>query len=378
MVCVFSNLIGVTRKIAGRQEMRLRRLVLSILVITSVVLLQSGSGSQAFGADEPAAGGAKPEEAPAAGAGTAKIVFEKTIQDFGRIAPGAKNVCEFKFCNKGDGVLKITNVSKTCGCTPFTLEKKNYAPGECGTLKVKYNADKGHGSRARKLYVYSNDPANKKVQLTIKAVIVQKVEYEPTKLKYTLKGEKAGVAELTVRSIDNKPFSIKGFTSTGNQIIAEYDASQEATEIAVRTKINPDKADRNVNGRIEVRLTHPECPKVTVPYSILPRFQITPPSINVLNAKPAQATEKEVWILNNYDEDFEVESTSAKSGLIKVVSQEKVGKRYKLILEITPPPTKSRARIFTDTLYVRLKDGGKLEVPCRGFYARKGARTSRR
>ncbi len=360
--------------------MKSGRLVLSIACLVGFTLLQFATGSQTLAAEKsrarpkaskPAVVSPATGEAPKVSEKQAKIVFEKSTHDFGRVAPSSKILCEFKFCNKGDSVLKITNISKTCGCTPFTLEKKQYAPGECGTLKVKYNADSGHGSRTRKLYVYSNDPKNAKVQLTIKALIVLKVEYEPKRVNFKLKGENANTALLKIHSIDGKPFAIKGLTSTNDAVSAEYDASKKGTDIALKLGINPDKIGKNVNGRIQIKLTHPECPKITVPYSVLPRFKITPPSINVLNARPGKTSKKEVWILNNYDEDFELDSTSAKNGLVKVVAQEKLGKRYKLVLEITPPPTKSRARIFTDTFYVNLKNGNKLQIPCRGFYARK-------
>jgi len=360
--------------------MKSGRFVLIIAGLVSFTLLQLAAGSQTLAAEKsrPRPKASKPAVISPPATGTAKvgkakpkIVFENTTHDFGRVPPSSKNLCEFKFCNKGDAVLKISNVSKTCGCTVFTLEKKQYAPGECGTLKVKYSADSGHGSRTRKLYVYSNDPAKVKVQLTIKALIVLKVEYDPKRVNFKLKGENAGSAQLKIRSIDGKPFAIKGLTSTNNAVSAEYDASKKDTDFALQLRINPDKMGKNINGRIEIKLTHPECPKLTVPYSVLPRYQITPPSINVLNAKPGKATKKDLWILNNYDEDFELGSTSAKNGLIKVVTQEKVGKRYRLVLNITPPSTKSRARIFTDTFFVNLKDGTKLQIPCRGFYARK-------
>jgi hypothetical protein len=95
-----------------------------------------------------------------------------------------------------------------------------------------------------------------------------------------------------------------------------------------------------------------------------------PPSINVLNAEPNVPVKKELWLLNNYDEDFEVDSTSVKNGHLKVADIEKVGKRYKLTVEILPPETNSRARIINDNLDVKLKDGTVMDVQCRLFYKR--------
>ena len=78
-----------------------------------------------------------------------------------------------------------------------------------------YNADKGSGVRTRHLYVMSNDPVNPRIELTIKATIVQKIAYEPEKLEYTLRGE---TMNLTVRSVDDQNFAITAFGSTGNAV----------------------------------------------------------------------------------------------------------------------------------------------------------------
>ena len=75
--------------------------------------------------------------------------------------------------------------------------------------------------------------------------------------------------------------------------------------------------------------------------------------------------------MNNYGDDFEIESASSEKGIIKILSQEKIDSRYKFELEITPPETKDLRKIFTDELTVKVKDGEKLRVNCRGFYSRK-------
>jgi hypothetical protein len=88
-----------------------------------------------------------------------------------------------------------------------------------------------------------------------------------------------------------------------------------------------------------------------------------------LNAQPQKSLTREIWVLNNYGEDFEVESTSSKEGIIKVLCQEKVGNRYKFELEIIPPRLAEGKRVFTDVFYVKIKGHKTLELNCRGFYS---------
>jgi len=71
-----------------------------------------------------------------------KISFEKTVCDLGKVGQGTKNTCEFKFTNTGQALLKIGNISRTCGCTVFELDRKEYAPGQKGTIRVSYIAGK--------------------------------------------------------------------------------------------------------------------------------------------------------------------------------------------------------------------------------------------
>ncbi|MHC4633206.1 MAG: DUF1573 domain-containing protein [Planctomycetota bacterium] len=59
-----------------------------------------------------------------------KISFEKTVCDLGDVGQGGKNTCEFRFTNTGRGLLKIGKINRTCGCTVFQLDKKEYAPNE--------------------------------------------------------------------------------------------------------------------------------------------------------------------------------------------------------------------------------------------------------
>jgi len=71
-----------------------------------------------------------------------RISFEKTVFDLGEVGQGTKNSCEFRFTNTGRGLLKIGKISRTCGCTVFKLDKKEYAAGETGTIKVSYTLGK--------------------------------------------------------------------------------------------------------------------------------------------------------------------------------------------------------------------------------------------
>ena len=129
-------------------------------------------------------------------------------------------------------------------------------------------------------------------------------------------------------------------------------------------------------GQINITLTHPKNRTITIPFNTLPDFEFTPPAIIILDAEPQKPIKKEVWVLSNYGDDFEVESASSKNGIINVLKQEKIGNRYKFEIEIIPPAIKDNAKFFKDTFSVNIKGGKKLTVNCRGIYSRKTAEPS--
>jgi hypothetical protein len=303
-----------------------------------------------------------------------QITFEKLVHNFGSIGAGTKNTCEFNFTNTGDKLLKITKVSKTCGCTPYTLDKKEYAPGESGVLKVSYKAGSRPGSTEKHIYVSSNDKTNPKIKLTIKADITLKIDYEPQRLSLLLRDENAACPQITIKSTDGQPFAIKSFKSTSNLITADYNESEEKTNFVLQPKVDMGKLRRIDHGHINITLTHPKINEITIPFTVLQKFRISPPRLILLKAEPQKPLTRQVWVLSNYNEDFEVESVSTKNDIIKVLSKEKVGNRYKFELEITPPPPNANQKTFKDILSINIKGGRKLKLPCNGFYQQTSAK----
>ena len=299
-----------------------------------------------------------------------KIEFEKVVHDFGNVGPRTNNLCEFRFTNVGNSTLKIGEIVNTCGCTPFVLEKKEYAPGENGTLKVNYLSETQRGQTTKNLEIYSNDRAQPKVILAVKANIMMKVDYEPKTLNLLLKKENADCPQITITSIDNQPFSINSFKSTANCITADFNPSEKATKFVLQPKVDMAKLEKTLNGRIEIGINHPECKTISVGMNTLPQFKISPRAIIVRGSASRQPIVKKLSILNNYEEDFELESVWSTKGMVKVLSNSIVNNGYELELEITPPASGSRRRPLTEKFFVKTKEGPQIEVPCNVYYTK--------
>jgi len=140
--------------------------------------------------------------------------------------------------------------------------------------------------------------------------------------------------------------------------------------------VDPKLLQKYPAGTLLLTLTHPECEEVRIGYHILPEFEFRPPSILLFNVEPNRPVRREVWLVNNYGEDFEITSCTSAVHLVEVVEQERVPAEdqksfcYHLRLAFKPPPVSGDQNVFGDTLILRVAGGRTLQLPCRLFYSR--------
>ena len=344
---------------------------LVLLFVGCVLLLQLGCQEQNMPAEKSEAGLVTSEEEAEAAIqsdeGAPIITFENIIDDFGQVGvTSSKKVAEFKFTNTGEGLLKIKEIERCCGVVT-KVDKTEYAPGESGVVKAEFQAFQKAGLYMKNIYVNSNDKTKPRLALTIKAMVVSKVSYSPKRLRLFLEEDNAGCPKIVINSLDDQPFSITKFSSTGESITADIDSSVEATKFVLSPVVDIEKLNNNPKGRIDISLTHPEENTAQITFDMLPKFSTSPPLIIAFNATPEKAIVRKISVLNNYGGAFEIESGSSPNNTINVLSQEKIRDGYQLLVEMTPPASEGKT-FFADVLVVKIKGGDELQVVCRVFY----------
>jgi len=304
---------------------------------------------------------------------TAPIIqVANPVHDFGNIGPSSKNSCEFEFKNIGDGTLVIKKIHSTCSCSVGKLEKKEYLPGESGTITASYRASSVEGDVKKHLFIESNDPKNPRLELTLKANIELKVAATPKNLNLLLNEENAGVKPITLKSKDGKEFSIQNFSASNKALTAEFDPAVKATEFTLTPQANVEKLKTTSSGNIRISLDHPECKSLSIRFTAKPLFEVSRPRIIIQNAEPEKPIVKEVWVKSNYGQDFEIESITSEKNYMKVLNQQKQTNSVKLQIQVTPPPrTGESKRYITDKLNIKIKGADTLTISCSGWYALK-------
>lgn len=141
-----------------------------------------------------------------------RMFFNKKEHDFGVLKPGEIVNHEFTFTNTGGGDLLLHKTKASCGCTASEPAKKLLKPGESSSIKVTFNSTGKHdGDQSQSVTIYTNDPTEPTVYITIKAKVDSKKEVAPNLLeapKTILTGaqpaQKADKAATTVAPVTGK------------------------------------------------------------------------------------------------------------------------------------------------------------------------------
>lgn len=296
----------------------------------------------------------------------ATIEVSNPVKDLGDVKPHEVFDFTYDFKNTGDAELVISHVQATCGCTVPELTDKNYAPGESGSVKVRYTASQREGSVTKHLYIHSNDPKMPRYELQIISNTVLKVEALPKEMELSLADENCGYTPVVVTSKDEQPFRITSVTSIGDAIKFDFDSKTLATSHTVNAQLSRELIEKNLTGLITINTSHPDCSVVSVSYRAQPLFSASPARIIIQDAKPGDKDSREVWVRSNYGKDVTVSEGTSKNGTMTWSLLESKGDMAKLKVEVTVPKD-GTSRYFSDELTL-IVNGSELPVKCSGWF----------
>jgi hypothetical protein len=85
-----------------------------------------------------------------------KVQIIDTVYNFGQVKEGELVEYSYRFKNIGDKPLVISSAKASCGCTVPEKPEKPIAPGEIGTIKVKFDSKGRPGQAQKSITVISN------------------------------------------------------------------------------------------------------------------------------------------------------------------------------------------------------------------------------
>jgi hypothetical protein len=114
-----------------------------------------------------------------ASAAHSELVFEQSELELHPAVGDATAVGHFKYQNKGDKTIAIKSVTTSCGCTAASA-KQTAEPGEKGEVTATFTMGDRIGTQQKGITVVTDDAVNPTTTLTLKVVIPQVLELQPT------------------------------------------------------------------------------------------------------------------------------------------------------------------------------------------------------
>ena len=143
----------------------------------------------------------------------AELKWEQTTIELHPTPADKQAVGHFKYQNSGKTPVHFKSVHASCGCTTAQTQKDEVPPGEKGEITATFNIGDRTGTQIKTVTVETDEAANQKTVLTLKTVIPQQLEINPT-FVFWKQGDKPDPKTITVKV--GKEFTVKHIKVTSS------------------------------------------------------------------------------------------------------------------------------------------------------------------
>lgn len=298
-----------------------------------------------------------------------KLVIQQKLFDFGTVEEGTTVSHAFEISNQGDEDLNIQRVLTSCGCVTSTKEAEFVAPGQSTQVKVDFATAGYSGSKLKSLRVFTNDPLNKVVLLSLKGNIETQMLVEPEYLVFN----NISLSELSKVSkkveVSLKPgsnFNLGDVTTSGRLKILSIsgDAKKKIIEVGL--------SDNLPVGEIRERILVPFSESdngISIPVLIrvANNIKITPPLISFGLLSGKESVFRNVVLENFSDKPIKLLSSKTSDPLLQVrVKELMAGRKFKVETSLAPSFSGER---FTGQILLEFDhpDYANVVVNCHGI-----------
>jgi uncharacterized protein DUF1573 len=173
----------------------------------------------------------------------AELKFDKNEIELHPKPDDKQAVGHFTYQNTGKQPVHFKSVKASCGCTAAQTQKDEVKPGEKGEVTATFNIGDRTGTQVKTVTVETDDPGNAQTVLTLRTIIPQLLEINPT-FVFWKQGEKPDPKAITVKV--GKEFTVNHIKVTSSS--PDYQAKvEEAGKGEFKIDVQP-KDTNSVNG----------------------------------------------------------------------------------------------------------------------------------
>src|ERR1700755_3640604 len=143
----------------------------------------------------------------------AELKWEQTAVELHPARGDKQAIGHYKYQNVGKTPVHFKSVHASCGCTAAQSQKDQVGPGEKGEITATFNIGDRTGTQVKTVTVETDEAANQKTVLTLKTIIPQQLEINPT-FVFWKQGDKPDPKTITVKV--GKEFTVKHIKVTSS------------------------------------------------------------------------------------------------------------------------------------------------------------------
>lgn len=205
----------------------------------------------------------------------AKIVVDEPEFHFGEVFQGEKVTHAFVVHNQGDGPLLIERIRSSCGCTAALASAKEIPPGQTGEVRATFDSTRFSGMVVKTIYVYTNDPSQKVMQLHLRGEVREELKITPARVNFPpVQAEEETKVQVSILNNGRETIQFSNIRTTAREVTATVSRNiispGEKTEFELVAKLA--KGTPQVNGYLLVSTNSLLLPELRIPF----RAQLTP------------------------------------------------------------------------------------------------------
>src|SRR6478752_9824307 len=143
----------------------------------------------------------------------AELKWEQTSVELHPAPNDKQAVGHFKYENTGKTPVHFKSVHASCGCTTAQTQKDEVPAGGSGEITATFNIGDRTGTQVKTVTVETDEATNQKTVLTLKTIIPQQLELNPT-FVFWKQGDKPDPKTIMVKA--GKEFTVKHIKVTSS------------------------------------------------------------------------------------------------------------------------------------------------------------------
>jgi hypothetical protein len=156
---------------------------------------------------------------------------------------------QFHFTNTGPSAVTIQEIQTSCGCTTAALTKKQYEPGESGTIPVEFNVGTRTGLQQKNIIVKTDETNQPPHFLMLKVHLPEILSIEPKVVEWK-KGESNVVKVLQLKTTGIVPLKVTGVDSSHEWIETKLKVKESGKHYEVEVK--PSQANEPISAILRI------------------------------------------------------------------------------------------------------------------------------